>query len=406
MLVGQNLSGKACSLVVAWAVLIVQGCATAPPRTDPVPEELADVVQVPGIPYARSWADVPPAYVKSWYEWPDDRIRERFGGIMDREHAYLAISGGGENGAFGAGLLTGWTQEGSRPEFVIVTGISTGGLIAPFAFLGPAYDPILEEMYTSYATADLLTQRKFRNAYRNDAVTDTDPMKKLIARYMTDEIMEAIAIEYRKGRALLIGTTNIDAARPVMWSIGRIAASGHPDSLQLIRDIMLASAAIPGAFPPVTFEVEADGALYEELHVDGGVTSQVFLYPLGIDIDTLKEQLHVKGTPKAFVIRNAYLKPHWKTVERRILPLLGRTVSSLTRTQGIGDLYRMYWGSVQDGAEFNLAFIPDDFEVTPNEMFDPEYMKALYERGRSMAVGGYPWLKEPPLLDGATAETQ
>ena len=386
------------------ALFILHGCASAPPRNNPVPEALGDSVQVHGIPYARSWSDVPPPFVKDWYDWPDEKIRERFGGIMNKEHTYLAISGGGDNGAFGAGLLTGWTREGSRPEFTLVTGISTGGLIAPFAFLGRKYDPVLKEMYTSYSTRDLLRERKLRNTFMNDSAYDTARLRAVIAKYITQEVMEEIATEFRKGRGLLIGTTNLDAARPVMWHVGPIAASGAPGSLDLIRDIMLASASIPGAFPPVVFEVEKDGIRYEEMHVDGGVTSQVFVYPLGIDIDILKKRIKTKSTPRLYVIRNAVLDPEWQMVERRILPILGRTVSSLIRTQGIGDLYRIYWGCVHDGVEFNLAYIPDDIESTPQELFDREYMSAVFERGRSMGEAGYPWAKEPPVIDGSPAK--
>ena len=391
---------RTCSRCYLWSFLIflvLQGCGSAPPRNNPVPEALSDKVEVPGIPYARRWADVVPDYVEAWYQWPDEQIKERFGGIMDREHAYLAISGGGDNGAFGAGLLAGWTQSGLRPEFTIVTGISTGGLIAPFAFLGSAYDPVLKEMYTAFSTDDMVTKRSTLQTMGSDAVFDTALLRALIARFMTEEVMQAIAFEFRKGRGLLIGTTNIDAARPVMWSLGRIAASGQPGSLDLIRDIMLASASIPAAFPPVIFEVEVDGIRYDEMHVDGGVTSQVFLYPLGIDLDILKQRLHVRGTPNVYIIRNAFLNPKWQTVERRIMPIVGRTVSSLIRTQGIGDLHRMYLGTLHDGLGFNLAYIPDDVEYTAEELFDTDYMSKLFERGRAMAEKGYPWATEPPV---------
>lgn len=391
-------SGKAWVVVSVWALLVVlQGCGSAPPRDNPVPEVLGDIVEVPGIPLARYWADEVPEYIEFWYQASDEEISEHFGGIVGKEHTYLAISGGGANGAFGAGILMGWTQAGTRPEFTIVTGISTGGLIAPFAFLGSDFDHVLKKMYTSYSTDDLVLARSTLNALGNESLYETAQLRALIAEFMTEEVMEAIATEYHKGRSLLIGTTNIDAGRPVMWSLGQIAASGEPGALNLIRDIMLASASIPGAFPPVIFEVEADGTVYQEMHVDGGVTSQVFLYPIGVDIDLLEERLRVQGMPTLYVIRNAYLEPHWKTTERRILPILGRTVSSLIRTQGIGDLYRMYMGSVRDGLEFRLAFISNEIEHSATELFDTEYMSMLFEHGRSLAESGYPWLDKPPI---------
>jgi hypothetical protein len=388
------------------ALLVFQGCASAPPRNNPLPGELAEQAEIPGIPSVRTWADESPPHIEQWLNTPEEVVRAYFAGIMDREHNYLAISGGGSNGAFGAGLLNGWSETGTRPEFTLVTGISTGGLIAPFAFLGPDYDQKLKEIYTSYSTDDLVRQRNFLDIVRNDAVADTARLRAKIAEYVDEEMMQAIAAEAGKGRALLIGTTNLDAARPVMWNITQIAEFDTPEALELIRDVMLASASIPGAFPPVSLEVEADGMRYEELHVDGGMTSQVFLYPLGLDWRLVEEMLNVQGRPNLFVIRNAHLAPDWETVERRLGPILGRTVSSLIRTQGIGDLVRLYLGSVRDGINFHLASIPDNFENTSKEPFDREYMNALFERGRSMAVRGYPWVTDPYGLEATSDRWQ
>ena len=383
-------------VAISAALLLFQGCAVAPPRNNPLPGALAEQAEVPGIPDARAWADEAPEYIEYWLEEAsEDELRAKYAGIMDREHTYLAISGGGADGAFGAGLLSGWSESGIRPEFTIVTGISTGALTAPFAFLGPAYDQKLTEIYTSYSTADLLIERDVFEIVRNDAITGTDPLLGLIAEYVDEEMMHAIAAEYRKGRQLLIGTTNIDAARPVMWNIGRIANSGDPNTLSLIHDIMLASAAIPFAFPPVIIEVEANGVRYQEMHVDGGVTSQVFLYPLGLDWRRVEKLFNVQGRPNLYVIRNAHLYIDWETVDRRIVPIVSRTIASLIRTQGIGDLLRLYLGSVRDGLNFHLASIPEDFEVESNEPFDRNYMVKLYERGRTMALGGYPWVTDP-----------
>jgi hypothetical protein len=380
----------------AFAVLIIiQGCASAPPRNNPLPGDLAKEAQVPGIPTARAWGDEAPKHVDYWLSLPEDQLRAELGGVMDREHHYLAISGGGQNGAFGAGLLNGWSESGTRPEFTLVTGISTGGLIAPFAFLGMEYDDKLRKIYTSFSTTDLITPRKKRDIIFNDSAADTAPLRAIIAEYVDEEMMRAIAAEHRRGRALIIGTTNLDAARPVMWHIGRIANSGAPGALDLIRDIMLASASIPGAFPPVRIEVEVDGVRYEELHVDGGVTSQVFLYPIGLDWRQVEEMLNVQGRPNLYVIRNAHLDAEWVTVDTRLEPIIVQTISSLIRTQGIGDLFRLYLGSVRDGLTFHLASIPDDFVDNSKEPFDRTYMNALYERARSMAVEGFPWVRDP-----------
>jgi hypothetical protein len=391
------------TIAICATLMLFHGCAVAPPRDNPLPGTLAEEAMIPGIPEARTWADQTPKYAEHWLvDASEEELRAEFEGIMDREHAYLAISGGGADGAFGAGVLNGWSESGTRPEFTLVTGISTGGLIAPFAYLGPAYDGTLKQIFTTYSTADMLIERDVFDIVRNDAIYNTDPLRDLIAQHVDEKVMTAIAAEHRKGRMLFIGTTNIDAARPVMWNIGRIADSGQPGALDLIQDIMLASASIPFAFPPVVIDVEAGGKRYQEMHVDGGVTSQVFLYPLGLDWRRVEKRLNVQGHPRLFIIRNAHLHPEWKTVDRRIVPIVGRTIDSLIRTQGIGDLLRLYLGSVRDGLQFHLASIPEDFEAKSKELFDPAYMVKLFERGRTMAANGYPWVRDPYGLEAAS----
>lgn len=259
MRIGQFFCNLESLFLACAALIVIQGCASAPPRNNPLPERLAALAQVPGIPHARTWGDEEAEYVDYWMNTPDEAVEAAFGGIMNREHFYLAISGGGDNGAFAAGLLNGWTESGTRPEFTLVTGISAGGLIAPFAFLGPDYDRQLAAMFTSYSTRDLVKTRSYINIILNDAMADFSPMRAKIAEYVDEEMMQAIAAEHRRGRTLVIGTTNLDAGRPVMWDIGEIANSGAPGALDLIRDVMFASASIPGAFPPVPIMVEVDG---------------------------------------------------------------------------------------------------------------------------------------------------
>jgi hypothetical protein len=191
----------------------------------------------------------------------------------------LAVSGGGDNGAFGAGLLCGWTEAGNRPQFKAVTGISTGALIAPFAFLGSDYDHVLRTVYTSVKPTDIATRRNLLAAIANDGMADNSPLWELISKFVDQSFLDKIAEEHQHGRVLLIGTTDLDARQPVMWNMGIIASSKAPGALELFRGILLASAAIPGAFPPKMIRVDVDGKPYEEMHVDGGASTQVFLYP-------------------------------------------------------------------------------------------------------------------------------
>jgi hypothetical protein len=278
----------------------------------------------------------------------------------------------------------------------MVTGISTGALTAPFAFLGSDYDALLKEMYTSYSTKDLVKRRNIFGIIFGDAAYSTKPLRALVAKYYDAEILKAIAAEYRKGRQLYIGTVNIDAERPVIWNISRIAASGDPKALNLVHDILIASASIPGIFPPVLIDVEAEGQMFDEMHVDGGTASQVFLYPTGVDWLEITEKLEIKGRPQAYIIRNALLDSRWKTIEKKIIPITGRSIDLLLRTQGFGDLYRLYLTAQKDDIDFNLAYIPDHFELKPKEFFDPAYMSKLYELGYWLAKPGYPWHKGPP----------
>lgn len=379
--------------LIILVVIALAGCAAAPVRENPLPADLGLKAELPGMPGVRKWGDEPPARFEAWLELPERVLRERYGGIMNRHHDYLVISGGGSDGAFGAGLLVGWSEHGSRPDFQIVTGISTGALIAPFAFLGPEYDDELKEMYTRYSTKDLVQERGLLSLIRGDAATDFAPMRNLLVQYLNDDVIKLIAAEGRKGRSLFIGTTNLDAARPVIWDITRIAGSQSEGAAELIRNVVLASAAIPGVFPPVLINVEADGKRYDEMHVDGGVTSQLFLEQVGIDWKKVQERLQVDGRPKVYVIRNSKLASRWETVPRRLVPILSRSLSTLIASQGKGDLARIYIAAEEHGFEYYLAYIPDKFGVESKEPFDTAYMGALFELGYDHARKGYPWVK-------------
>ncbi len=382
-------------LLILTAMTLSGGCA-APPRAHAVPAELQDQAVVPGMPPG----------LRAWGDSVNPEMMANMLGTLERERAclaaaghtgplpkavYLAVSGGGADGAFTAGLLNGWTAAGTRPEFKAVTGISTGALIAPFAFLGPEYDHVLREFYTTVSTDNILEQRGLLGGLLADALADNRPLKKLVAQVVDRRVFDAIAAEYAKGRLLLIGTTNLDACRAVIWDIGAIASSQDPHALELVRSILIASAAIPAAFPPVLIDVEAGGKCYQEMHVDGGAMTQVFLYPPSLKVGT-----YVQRERSVYIIRNGRLDPGWAEVQRRTLPIAGRAISSLIQTQGIGDLYRLYVQAQHDGIDYNLAFIPSSFKAVSKEAFDRDYMNQLYQVGFDLGRNGYPWQKTPP----------
>jgi hypothetical protein len=313
---------------------------------------------------------------------------------------FLAISGGGDDGAFGSGLLVGWTEAGDRPEFQMVTGVSTGALIAPFAFLGPAYDKQLRDVYTTISADDVYSERGLIGGVFDDAMADTTPLWGLISKFVDEALLTAIAREYEKGRLLLIGSTDLDSQLPVLWNVGAIAASGNPGALDLVRRILRASSAVPGFFQPVMIDVEVNGKHYQELHVDGGAVVQMFLYPPSIEL----KQLGPKRERKAYLIRNGRLDAEWADVERRTLSIAGRAISTMIHYGGVNDVFRIYFVTQRDGVDYNLAYIGSDFSAPHAGDFDKAYMNALFDYGYQQARQGYKWHKAPPLLGGQSGQ--
>src|SRR5262245_34675568 len=393
-----RLSFWARTLPAALLVLVVAGCAS-PTRLPPVP--VADTARA--LPLGLANARFFPLQERAQFiaEWEQalQRQRQALGLAPDAQlpmARFLAISGGGDNGAFGSGLLVGWTEAGDRPEFQVVTGVSTGALIAPFAFLGPDYDRQLRDVYTTISASDVFSERGLLGGFFEDAMADTTPLFDLISKYVDESMMAAIAREYEKGRLLLIGTTDLDAERANIWNIGAIAASGHPGALDLFRKILRASSAVPAMFQPVMIDVELNGKHYEELHVDGGAIAQMFLYPPSIDIQKIANRER-----KAYLIRNAREDPEWADVERRTMSIAGRAISTMIHTSGSNDLLRIYFVTQRDHVDYNLAYIGSDFTAPHAGEFDKAYMNALFDYAYQQARHGYPWRKIPPVLAGS-----
>jgi predicted acylesterase/phospholipase RssA len=227
-------------------------------------------------------------------------------------------------------------------------------------------------------------------------MADNRPLWHQLEKHVNREMLNAIAAEYQKGRLLMVGTTDLDARGGVIWNLTKIAASPDPKALDLFRKIMIASAAIPGAFPPTMIDVEVDGKHYQEMHVDGGASTQVFVYPPSINLAALSKEQGIVRMRRLYIIRNARLDPEWADVERRTLSIAERAIGGLIHTQGIGDLYRIYATTHRDRVDFNLARIPDTFDVPHKEEFDTDYMRALYQAAFNVASQGYPWEKMPP----------
>jgi hypothetical protein len=372
-----------------------------------LPEQHSGEAEIVGMPQVRDWGRDKSEYFQKDFE---ESIRQHINTmpddykIEDDVFDILALSGGGSNGAFGVGLINGWDASGTRPVFTLVTGISTGALIAPFAFLGGEYDREIGRLYTSVNSDDIFKRKSLTGilgslAGSTDSIADSKPLADLLEQYVDERMLEEIAKAHSKGRRLFIGTTNLDARKLTVWNMGAIATSGHPNALELFRSIILASASMPVAFPAVYIKVEADGQTYDEMHVDGGLLTGVFFYGNILDLDKGFDDIGIKNKPelRIFIIRNNQIEAQYEEVELNVLSIAGRSLSSLTTSQGVGDLYRIYLITQRDGVDFNLASIPEDFKPNAQEAFDPVEMKRLYDLGYNMAVNGYPWKKFPPM---------
>ena len=387
-------------LAGACLAIALAGCTTTPTRLPAVPSALTTRAEIPGMPGVRhvgggDMSELTRDALDGLRKEQEYRAKQGLKGPLPPA-VFVAISGGGDNGAYTAGLLNGWTASGPRPEFRLVTGISTGALIAPFAFLGPKYDAMLKELYTTLTPKDVVEHRSLLGGFLGDAMADNAPLWRLTRKSVTEDLLKEIAAEYAKGRFLLIATADLDARRPIIWDMGKIATYGGPKAVELFVSIMIASASIPGAFPPTMIEVEVDGKRYQEMHVDGGIVAQVFAYPASIKIDELARAAGVTRERKLYVIRNARLDTDWANVERSTMTIAGRAVASLIHSQGIGDLYRIYLTAQRDRVDYNLTYIPPSFNHPHPEEFDNAYMRALYDVGYNLAVKGMRWDKTPP----------
>jgi len=367
-----------------------------------VPPAYADKVAVLDGSQVRYWGDRAPSNINALAaeKWAQVKATRPY--LLKQgtrpQVSFLAISGGGSDGAFGAGLLVGWTARGNRPEFDIVTGVSTGALTAPFAFLGPRYDPALKQVYTTYSTDQLVTKQPIRGLLGGEGLASNAPLAQVIASFVDEDFLKQVAHEHARGRRLLIGTTNLDAQRPVIWDMGKIASSGDPRALELFRNVLLASAAIPGVFPPVYIDVKVEGQVREEMHVDGGTTNQVFLLPTQIRSGAMDAKLGIDPVRHLYIIRNGRVAPEFKAVKASTLAIAGRSISTLIKTQGIGDLYQMYEFAQENHVDYNVTYIPGNFPDTSTEAFDPKYMSQLFDLGYKLGKSGTEWKKTPPRL--------
>lgn len=307
----------------------------------------------------------------------------------------LALSGGGANGAYGAGVLVGWSQRDDRPAFDIVTGVSTGALAAPFAFLGPDWDDELQQAYTGGGANGLLSARTLA-AFRNPSLFSSRVLRALVDDNVTPELLRQIAVEHAKGRKLLVATTNLDSEETVIWDMGVIAAQGDETALILFKDVLVASASIPGVFPPVLIAgLNTEGQIVQDMHVDGGVNTPFLAVPEDLLLWTNPAAGRDDGA--IFVVVNGQIGRNQGVTPGRINGILARTYDSMSKSSLRTALIATAAFASRNGITMSLTAVPDNVNAS-SLRFEADSMKALFELGRSRALSGEAWAPVMPSI--------
>jgi hypothetical protein len=339
----------------------------------PYTEQDRESAIIPGMPGVRFWADSLGAFSEA----------------LPREKGpWLILSSGGSTGAYGAGVLCGWSESGKRPQFSVVTGVSIGAVIAPYAFVGEKYNDQLRDTFLNLTSADV-----FEDAIRADSLVDTWPLKDQLARRVTPELLADVAAEHRKGRRLFIVTTDLDSERAVIWNMGAVAAHGGEAGLKLFRQLLLAAAAIPGVFPPVYIDVEAQGRKLQEMHVDGGVFGPFFVAPSSWLLEPTSEQLPVN---QFYVILHSKLVPGFEVTESEKIFILGRTISAAVKAGAKAEIALLSAAAKRDGIELNVAYVDSAFYQPAETAFDQKRMTALFDLGVEQARNGTAFRTQSP----------
>lgn len=331
---------------------------------------------------------------------------------LARRQSVLCLSGGGSYGAYSAGVLCGWTASGDRPgcngrpNFSVVTGISTGALIAPFAFLGPRYDEQVRKFYTTVDQRDIYRLRPVRGVF-GIALADNAPLARLVDEHMTPQLIAEIGEEHRQGRRLFIGTTELEGGRFVAWDVGEIAARNGPGDHELIKQILLGSSAIPGFFPPSQIPITVNGQRFVEKHGDGGASVSIFFRPPYVPADQRTPETTDLAGIDLYMIVAGKLYADAEPLVRRSLSIAGSSISGVIYAQTRGDLQRIYLISMLSGMNYHLAAIPPDFPApTSSTDFSTGPMLSMFNEGYQLAQTGTAWRSTPPGVEPGESPLQ
>ncbi|CAN5511419.1 patatin-like phospholipase family protein [soil metagenome] len=309
----------------------------------------------------------------------------------------LALSAGGKFGAYTAGVLAGWQASGTRPqEFDVVTGVSSGAIIAVYAFLGPHYDPILKQFFTETTEKQLFDKKPFRYMLKYGSIAVADPMMEIISRELNTNVMNEIRAAHQAGRRLYIATLGVQSKREVFWDIGAIACSGRPDADDLVKKIILAAVSIPGLLPPVYFDVVVDGCRYKEMHSDGGAVTQIFM-KLADHQATPMPGYKWLDKSNLYILAAGKLYPDPTKAQLNLLARVSNSVSSSLYALYRAELCKLYALCMVSGMSYNIISLDPTLEVDhKSTTFNIEQMKTLYNSGYQQSCGGVPWRKMPP----------
>jgi hypothetical protein len=318
-----------------------------------------------------------------------------FGGIRraadDQAVNVLALSGGGAGGAFGAGALVGLSRAHARTQFQMVTGVSAGALIAPFAYLGPDWDERMQQALSGKNTSQLmlspgwtLLERLLSPLGFHSALFD------IVDRFVTPQMIESVARETAKGRKLIVATTDLDKQESVLWDLGAIAAQGGEGARRLFRDVILASASVPGIFPPVLIHVREGDTEYDEMHADGSVTAPTFAIPLAVTVSGYPIP-QLRGA-HLYVIIDGKLAQTPKATPINTVDILERSFSAETTYMEREAVVRSLAASRRLGMELRITEIPVDYPQTSFLDFRPRSTQALFDYAEDCAERRLLWL--------------
>ncbi len=378
-----NLSLRRLALVLIAVSVALGGCVTLPraPFTE-AEQAAASPVGFGHVRYA-----------------PDDPVLT---GMLERtlksnahgEVDVLALSGGGANGAYGAGLLYGWTRTGQRPEFQLVTGVSTGALAAPFAFLGSAWDEKLRQSYFDGRLNHFLHRRGLFSLF-TPGLFSKRPLEELVRSYVTDDLLRAVAAEQAKGRRLLVATTNLDTEQLIVWDMGAIAAHGGPEARDLFAEVLIASASVPGIFPPTMIKVRSDGRLFTEMHVDGQAESAFFAIPQALL--SARRPAERAYRSRLFIIVNGQMNGLFAVTPHATIPILSRTVDAVTKASLRSSVITTLDFCQHNGCDLLLASLPTT-EKDDSLDFSAAHIRSLFDAGQAAILSGMAWKTAAPAL--------